>query len=116
MLRVFEAVLRLKVMRYVSCANNVQQGGHFILETFFNIPVTPFSVFPAEVLQVGIPTYCIVCHLWGENVGRVDFQFITPLDGNMTALVINGTQVEGGGGYFLGKCNTGCYQISRGTE
>ena len=59
MLRVFEAVLRLKVMRYVSCANNVQQGGHFILETFFNIPVTPFSVFPAEVLQVGIQTYCV---------------------------------------------------------
>ena len=34
----------------------------------------------------------------------------------MTALVINGTQVEGGGGYFLGKCNTGIQDVIRSAE
>ena len=79
--------------------------------------VTPFSPLKCYTVTGWHPNLlCATCGESGKNVGRVDFQFITPLDGNMTALVINGTQVEGGGGYFLGKCNTGCYQISRGTE
>ena len=85
-------------IRDVRRANNVQQPGQVL-----------------AVLGWHPNTLCATCGESGKNVGRVNFQFITPLDGNMTALVINGTQCEGGGGYFLAKCNTGCYQISRGT-